>query len=78
MSRARAHTKGAGERNSRDDATEETLPAESFVRRVTRKKDDQSVRFIEAAKAAGADETGKEFERAFRKIVKPKRAPKKK
>jgi len=30
---------------------------------------DQSARFIEAAKAAGADETGKEFERAFKKIV---------
>lgn len=33
------------------------------------KDKDQSARFIEAAKAAGADETGKEFERAFKKVV---------
>jgi hypothetical protein len=32
----------------------------------------QSDRFIEAAKAAGADESGKTFEKAFKKIVKPK------
>jgi hypothetical protein len=29
----------------------------------------QSARFIEAAKKAEADETGKKFERAFKKIV---------
>lgn len=40
------------------------------------KASDQSVRFIEAAKAAGADQ--KDFERAFKKIVKPKKASKKK
>ena len=39
---------------------------------------DPSARFIEAAKAAGADETGKEFERAFKKIVKPKKRANKK
>jgi hypothetical protein len=30
---------------------------------------EQSARFIEAAKKAEADETGKEFEAAFKKIV---------
>ncbi len=30
---------------------------------------DQSARFIEAAKKAGADKTGKAFEKAFKKIV---------
>jgi hypothetical protein len=35
----------------------------------------QSARFIEAAKKAEADESGKKFERAFRKIV-PSRARK--
>jgi hypothetical protein len=34
----------------------------------------QSARFIEAAKAAGADQ--KAFERAFKKIVPPKKAAK--
>jgi hypothetical protein len=33
----------------------------------------QSARFIEAAKAAGSDETGKSFERAFKKIVPAKK-----
>lgn len=32
----------------------------------------QHSRFVEAAREVGADETGKEFERAFRKIVPPK------
>jgi hypothetical protein len=35
------------------------------------KQQPQSARFIEAAKAAGADQ--EEFERAFKKIVKPKK-----
>jgi hypothetical protein len=36
----------------------------------------QSARFIEAAKKTGADESGKSFEKAFKKIakVKPKAA----
>jgi hypothetical protein len=34
---------------------------------------EQSARFIEAAKRAEVDETGKEFERAFKKIVPEKR-----
>jgi hypothetical protein len=34
----------------------------------------QRERFIEAAREHGVDETGEEFERAFRKIVPPKRA----
>lgn len=34
----------------------------------------QSARFIEAAKQAGADESGKTFERAFKRIVKPKKS----
>lgn len=39
----------------------------------------QSARFIEAAKNAEADETGKKFERAFKRIVRPvKKAPVKK
>jgi hypothetical protein len=32
----------------------------------------QHARFVEAAREIGADETGEEFERAFRKIVPPK------
>jgi len=32
----------------------------------------QHKRFVEAAREIGADETGAEFERAFRKIVPPK------
>jgi hypothetical protein len=32
---------------------------------------EQSARFIEAAKKAGADESGKKFEKAFKKIIKP-------
>jgi hypothetical protein len=32
---------------------------------------EQSKRFLEAAKAAGADETEKGAERAFRKVAKP-------
>ncbi len=34
----------------------------------------QRERFIEAAREAGVDETGEEFEKAFRKIVPPRRA----
>jgi hypothetical protein len=36
----------------------------------SRKEESQSARFIEAAKKTGADESGKPFERAFKKIVK--------
>jgi hypothetical protein len=35
-------------------------------------RESQSARFIEAAKRIGADETGKKFERAFKKITKAK------
>jgi hypothetical protein len=42
----------------------------------TRKPGDQSARFIEAAKESGADQ--KDFERAFKRIVKPKKSAKKK
>jgi hypothetical protein len=31
----------------------------------------QSERFIEAARNSGADESGKKFEKAFKKITKP-------
>ena len=41
--------------------------------RKTPKTDNQSARFIEAAKATGADESGKKFERAFKKIVPAKK-----
>lgn len=34
---------------------------------------DQSFRFIETAKKTGADESGKAFEKALKKIVKSKR-----
>jgi hypothetical protein len=37
----------------------------------------QHKRFVEAAREIEADETGKEFERAFRKVVPPKLAAKK-
>jgi hypothetical protein len=37
----------------------------------------QAERFAEAAREAGADETGEAFERAFGKIVPPKRRPSK-
>jgi len=36
---------------------------------------DQSARFIEAAKAAGADETGKKFEKVFKKVVPKSKVP---
>jgi hypothetical protein len=35
---------------------------------------DQSARFIEAAKKSGADESGKTFEKAFKKIVKAEKS----
>jgi hypothetical protein len=35
---------------------------------------DQSARFIEAAKKTGADESGKAFEKALKKIVPPTRS----
>lgn len=38
------------------------------------KKSEQSQRFKEAARALGADESGEEFERAFKKIIPPKKA----
>ena len=38
-------------------------------------KAEQSRRFEEAAREAGADESGETFERAFGKIVPPKRRP---
>jgi hypothetical protein len=41
-----------------------------------KRKDDQSARFIEAPKKTGADESGKSFERAFKKIVPPTRSKK--
>jgi hypothetical protein len=45
-------------------------------RKTTKRKDDQSARFIEAAKKTSADESGKTFEKAFKKIVKAEK-PKK-
>lgn len=41
------------------------------------KNADQSARFIEAAKKTGADESGKAFEKAFKKIVKAEKPEKK-
>jgi hypothetical protein len=37
------------------------------------KRDEQSARFLEAAKKAGADESGKKFEMALKKIVRKKK-----
>ena len=37
----------------------------------------QRERFIEAAKEVGVDESGEEFERAFKRIVPPKPSPQK-
>ena len=44
--------------------------------KTTNKSNAQSARFIEAAKKTGADESGKTFEKAFKKIVKAEK-PKK-
>jgi hypothetical protein len=46
----------------------------------TRKKatHSQSARFIEAAKKTGADETGKAFEKALKKVVKAEKPNKQK
>ena len=38
---------------------------------------ERSRRFVETARKLESDETGEEFERAFKKIVKPKRPPEK-
>jgi hypothetical protein len=39
------------------------------------KEKPQRERFIEAARAIGVDETGKEFERLFQRVAPPKRPP---
>jgi hypothetical protein len=47
-----------------------------ILRKQKKTSDNQSARFIEAAKKSGADESGKTFEKAFKKIVKAEK-PKK-
>jgi hypothetical protein len=47
------------------------------VKKSKEKTADQSTRFIEAAKKAEADLSGKEFEKAFKKIVKAEKPGKK-
>jgi hypothetical protein len=42
-----------------------------------KKSESQRSRFIEAAKKTGADESGKPFEKAFKKIVKAEKPLKK-
>lgn len=42
---------------------------------MTKSRSDQAKRFEEAAREAGADETGSAFERAFATLVPPKRRP---
>jgi hypothetical protein len=42
-----------------------------------KKTSNQSARFIEAAKKTGADDSGKAFEKAFKKIVKAEKPRKK-
>lgn len=49
---------------------ESTKPPRKTKAKLTDKE--QSERFKEAARIAGADETGDTFERLFRKIVPPK------
>lgn len=55
------------------------MPQKSKARGSTRKtgaaskEKTQSERFIEAARAIGVDESGKEFERALKKIIPVKR-----
>jgi hypothetical protein len=46
-------------------------PKQKPARKMT--KAEQSERFIKTARELGVDETGEEFERAFRKIVRPRR-----
>ncbi len=45
------------------------------MKKTSSKPDSQSARFIEAAKKTGADESGKAFEKAFKKIVKAEKKP---
>jgi ABC-type dipeptide/oligopeptide/nickel transport system permease component len=55
------------------------MPQKSKARASSRKTDKasiaktQSERFIETARALGVDESGKEFERALRRIIPQKR-----
>jgi hypothetical protein len=51
-----------------------TKPQRKTKTKLTDKE--QSERFKEAARIAGADETGDTFERAFRKLLPPKPTPK--
>ena len=52
--------------------------SDSISKKPTRQPDaDQSARFIEAAKKTGADESGKAFEKAFKKIAKAEKPAKK-
>jgi len=51
--------------------------SEPRPKKVYRRDDpEQSKRFLEAAKAAGADETEKGAGRAFKAVVKPRKPPK--
>jgi len=45
------------------------------VTRRRKTKTDQSARFIEAAKKTGANESGKTFEKAFKKVVEAEKKP---
>lgn len=47
------------------------------MKRSAEKEPDQKTRFIEAAKKAEADMSGKAFEKAFKKIVKAEKPEKK-
>jgi len=44
-----------------------------MMKKKTDTSGNQSARFIEAAKKTGADESGKAFEKAFKKVVKAKK-----
>jgi hypothetical protein len=50
-------------------------PAKAAVPKKTKEKS-QRERFIEAARAVGVDETGREFERAIVRLVLPRRQSK--
>jgi hypothetical protein len=53
--------------------TEKRKPPQAQTPKRKMTKAEQSERFIKTARELGVDETGEEFERAFRQIAPPKR-----
>lgn len=52
-------------------------PAKRPAKTAKKKAKTQRERFIEAARSIGVDETGKEFDGALKRIVPPRRPPRK-